>query len=88
MARQKRESNQLKFNFQEKLFSLESLANSKLAELHSRVTYLTFSEMKWVSNCEDFWTEKGYMTEKQFEVLDAILNKTKDRVSMKYKGLF
>lgn len=62
-------------NIKDKLFSIKTLSDSKIKFLQSKLHSLTFQEVTWLSRIEDFYNEKEYLTEKQIEVLNSLVNK-------------
>ena len=61
----------------EKRFTIDKLVNSKLNQLADRMHVLTYQQLVWLSRIEDFHFKYEYLTERQIEVLDSIVLRSK-----------
>ena len=60
----------------QKRFTLDNMIQAKLNQLSDKMHKLKHSDLIWLSRVEDFYHQNEYLTEKQINVLDSIVNRT------------
>lgn len=74
----KSKNQQLEFKetmIRSKRFSIERMVLAKLETLSTKLDSLQFSDVVWLSRIEDFFNKYEYVTERQMQTLDTIVNK-------------
>lgn len=64
-----------KSTIQNKRFTLEKMLIAKLNILSKNIDQLSHAEVVWLSRIEDFFSQHEYITQRQSEVVDLIMQR-------------